>query len=170
MIRVIIVLGAAVWPGERPSPTLLRRSRKAAQLWAEGGYDRVIASGGVGQHPPSEAEIMRRILTENGVPGDAILLEDRSTSTETNARYSLALLGSLADTRITVVTDGTHCRRAGMIFRDQGARVQTVPADDAAPPPRRAVQVKQCLREMLALAWYRIRRRPKRRAGSHDIP
>lgn len=159
MTRVIIVLGAAVWPGERPSPTLLRRTRKAAQLWAQGGYDRVIASGGMGRHPPSEAEIMRRILTANGVPGDAILREDRSTSTETNARYSLALLDSLPDTEVTLVTDGTHCRRAGLVFRDQGARVQTVSADDATPPPRRAVQLHQCLRELAALAWYLVRSR-----------
>ncbi len=164
---MVIVLGCAVWPGECPSHALLRRSRKAARLWHQGGVDLIIASGGIGAHPPSEAEVIRRILLKEGVPDQSILKEDRSTSTLTNARFSLALLRSAennakttakttAETtaEITVVTDGYHRLRAGLIFRDQGTRARIISADDCPPYPRIRVQTKLAMREIAALGRY----------------
>ena len=43
----------------------------------------------------SEAECIRDHLVAGGINADRILLEDRSTSTEENMRYSLPLLRSL---------------------------------------------------------------------------
>ena len=61
MRPVALVLGAAVWPGGRPSPTLRRRALKAAALWHEGQVRAIIGCGGVGRHPPSEAEVIRAL-------------------------------------------------------------------------------------------------------------
>ncbi len=152
MQHVLIILGCAVWPDEQPSPALLRRTRKAAQLWHQGGYDLIIPSGGVGKHPPAEAEVMRRILVDLDVPDDVIRIENRSTSTRTNARNSLALLSE--STQITVVTDGYHRPRAWVTFRQEGAKARTISADDCQPPPTQPLRLKQTLREGLALPWY----------------
>ena len=43
-----VVLGAAVWPGGRPSPALARRAARAATLSAEGKVCGIVACGGFG--------------------------------------------------------------------------------------------------------------------------
>ncbi|MCA3748520.1 MAG: YdcF family protein, partial [Rubrobacter sp.] len=73
--EVAVVLGSQVLPGGRPSGTLMARTLHAARLYAAGRVRLLIPTGGVGQHPPSEAEIMSRILRDAGVPGEAVLPE-----------------------------------------------------------------------------------------------
>ena len=43
--------------------------RHAGGLYAGGGIDLLIPTGGVGEHPPAEAEVMSEILQAMGVPG-----------------------------------------------------------------------------------------------------
>jgi vancomycin permeability regulator SanA len=72
---VIVVLGAAVWAGGRPSPTLRRRVLHAVELLQCGHSDILILSGGVGKFPPSEARVMRRVAMSRGVARDKIIME-----------------------------------------------------------------------------------------------
>jgi vancomycin permeability regulator SanA len=58
---VIIVLGSAVYPGERPSPSLNARVQHAIALYRAGYATHLILCGGLGTYPPSEAEVMRRL-------------------------------------------------------------------------------------------------------------
>ncbi|MGH3146930.1 MAG: ElyC/SanA/YdcF family protein, partial [Rubrobacter sp.] len=60
--RVAVVLGAQVLRSGRPSPTLEARTRHAGELYAAGGVDLLIPTGGEGEHPPSEADVMATIL------------------------------------------------------------------------------------------------------------
>src|SRR5919199_2461978 len=55
---VVVVLGTQVLPGGRPSKPLYARARHAARLYTKGEATLVIPTGGVGKHPPSEAEVM----------------------------------------------------------------------------------------------------------------
>ena len=89
--RYAVVLGTQVLPGGRPSRTLDARVRHAARLYAEGRIGRVVVTGGVGKHPPSEAEVMARVLREEGVPEEAVLLEDEAESTWDSARLVAAM-------------------------------------------------------------------------------
>lgn len=156
MTEVIVILGAAVWPKETPSPTLLRRVNCAAQLWHKSG-GMIIASGGLGKHPPSEAEMMRRLLVDRNVPEAAILLEGQSTSTLTNARYSLAIIRERELGPVIIVTDSYHRARAWITFRSLGASVKTISASYAEPKPRLWLRIKYTLRELIALPVYTAR-------------
>jgi hypothetical protein len=51
----IVVLGSAVWPGERPSPSLSRRIQRGIELWQAGLAQTLVPTGGVGYYPPAEA-------------------------------------------------------------------------------------------------------------------
>ena len=134
-MNTAVILGAAVWPGGVPSPTLERRVRAAIALWTRGEVQHVVASGGLGRYPPSEAEVMSGLLQEAGVPPAEITLEDRSTSTYTNALFTLGLVDPADD--LVVVTDSYHCLRARMTFRALGRQVRTVSASGTPPHPRR---------------------------------
>lgn len=133
-VDAVIVLGAGV-NGEEPSAALWSRIR-AAEDYLEGHPDvPVVLSGGRGPgEAVSEAEAMRRALWTGDEAEDArFLLEDRSTNTAQNFRYSKALLEEHGvDTGtavVAVVTNDFHCFRARMIARRQGLETVGVPAE-----------------------------------------
>lgn len=89
----IIIHGAGL-DGPRPTPLLAGRIDKALDLWnKQHQHGKFIVSGGQGaDEVVSEAQAMRDYLLEKGVPADAILMEDKSTTTWENLRYSLAVI------------------------------------------------------------------------------
>lgn len=125
---VLVVLGARVLPGGMPSGALQARVEKAVELYQRGLAPRLIFSGGIGVNPPSEAQVMRALAVQLGVPPEACILEEQSHSTEQNARYSAELLRSLGARRVVVVSDPYHLLRARQYFRLQGFEVATSPA------------------------------------------
>ncbi len=163
MSHALIVLGAAVWPGGVPSPTLQRRLNRALQIWKAEHFEYVIPCGGLGAHAPSEAEVMRGFLRANGVPETQILLEDRSGTTLQNAENAIALMLDHGIAHAVVVTDGYHCSRAWLSFWALGMRVRVVSAARATPRPRFGVALKAVLRETVALPVYAMRLMLRRR-------
>lgn len=91
----IIIHGAGL-DGPRPTPLLAGRIDKALELWKkQHQHGKFVVSGGQGADEiVSEAQAMRDYLLEKGVPGDAILMEDKSTTTWENLRYSLAIINA----------------------------------------------------------------------------
>ena len=133
-VDAVIVLGAGV-NGETPSAALWSRIR-AAEDYLEIHPDvPVVLSGGQGAGEAiSEAEAMRRALwKEDGAENARLLLEERSTNTAENFRFSKALLEERGlDTgraTIAVVTNDFHSFRAHMIARRQGLKTIDVPAE-----------------------------------------
>lgn len=154
-----VVLGAQVRAGGVPSRTLAARARHAGRLYVCGRLGRnarVIVSGGVGEHPPSEAEAMARILVEQGVPETEILREAASHSTRQSAHYVAALARELDIGEVVVITDPLHCVRAASAFRHEGLTAYPEPAPESPmwrePGERRA----QFIREAGAVIWYRL--------------
>ncbi|MBF9045302.1 YdcF family protein [Rhodobacterales bacterium HKCCE4037] len=143
-MTAIVILGAAVWEGG-PSPTLRRRTLHGARLYHSGAGDVVICCGGMGKYPPTEAEAMAAMLREAGVPDSAIRLEDASTNTRENIRFTLPILRDLGAEKVVIVSDAYHLPRAGLIARRLGLKASTSapPLNDARLWP----QVKGWLRE-----------------------
>ena len=121
-LDAIIVLGARV--DENGPSGSLRQRISAARVYLEENPDTVcIASGGQGEDEPmSEAECIRDHLVAGGIDADRILLEDRSTSTEENMRYSLPMLRSLETDveSVGIVTNDFHVFRALCLARKNG--------------------------------------------------
>ena len=114
---MIVILGAAVWPNEQPSPSLKRRACHAAKLYKANKAPIIIGSGGTGKYAPSEAEMIKRICLTQGVQADAIILEDKSKTTLENVSFSSQILKAKGAKSILVVTDKYHLPRALMCFR-----------------------------------------------------
>jgi uncharacterized SAM-binding protein YcdF (DUF218 family) len=155
--RVSVVLGTQVLSGGRPSRTLQARVHHAAGLYKEGKANLLVATGGVGDHPPSEAEVMARILREEGVPEDAMLLEDKALNTWDSARLVAGIADDLGVRSVLVVTDPLHCVRTVAAFRKAGLIARAEPVYGSPMWRGKWLRRGQLIREIGALAWYRIR-------------
>ncbi|KMT21091.1 YdcF family protein [Clostridium cylindrosporum] len=111
----IMVLGCRV-KGEEPSLSLERRMETALALYNNGYGEKIILSGGKGKGEDiSEAEAMRRFFIKKGVDSNNLILEDKSTSTYENFKYSKVLMGKSNIKSLVVVSNGYHLRRAASI-------------------------------------------------------
>jgi uncharacterized SAM-binding protein YcdF (DUF218 family) len=147
----IVVAGAGVMPGGVPSDALYARTRAATDLYLAGYAPTLALTGGVGDWGPAEAVVAEQLALGWGVPPEAILREERSTSTEENAALLRELLG---DRSVLVVTDRYHVWRCERVFRRHFSRADAV--GTTSPPYIRA---RGALREVLAIPWYAVRGR-----------
>lgn len=151
-----VVLGAAVWKDGQPSPTLQRRAMCGAQLLASNPSMIAVLSGGVGQHPPSEAQVMFDIFQFSGVNEDRLVLEDRSTTTLENVAFSAALLKERGALSVVVITDAYHLPRAKMCFRYLGFKTFGMSPPKGPPKTPWYRIARYWLRELVALPHYRF--------------
>lgn len=91
----IIIHGAGL-DGPRPTPLLAGRIDKALELWnKQHQHGKFVVSGGQGaDEVVSEAQAMRDYLLEKDVPLDVILMEDKSTTTWENLKYSIGIINN----------------------------------------------------------------------------
>jgi uncharacterized SAM-binding protein YcdF (DUF218 family) len=155
--RVVVVLGAQVLPGGRPSRTLAARARHAARLYLRGHADLLIPTGGLGEHPPSEAEVMARIVREEGVPEAAISLEERAMSTWDSALLVSRMARMMGVSSVVVVTDPLHCVRTVAAFEEAGLGARPEPVYSSPMWYEKWSRRGQLARESGALLWYRAR-------------
>lgn len=115
----LVVLGASVYP-DGPSPGLVRRIDAVMNVLDDHPDAVIIASGGQGKSEPmSEAQCIRDELVKRGVDPARILLEDRSTDTLENLRYSRELIAR-DDAAVAVVTNNYHVWRSLRLARKVG--------------------------------------------------
>lgn len=147
----LIVLGARV-KGTVPSLSLQARIDTAAHYLKENKKTLVIASGGKGPGEDiSEAVAIKTALIEQGIDEFRIKLEDQSTDTYENIKFSKKLLPDNAKSGL-LVTNDFHIFRSKMIAEDEGLQVNGLPAKT----PVQAV-VKSYIREYLALTKYYLK-------------
>lgn len=153
---VIIVLGAAVWPEQQPGPSLKSRTERAIDLYRDGHASHLILSGGLGRHPPEEAEVMRRLAVEAGIPSEVLFLEKESHSTWENLLGASEIMQQQRWDTALVVSDPFHMRRSLLMAEDIGFTAYASPAQDSPNHtvlPRRLFYTS---REVFALWWYLI--------------
>ena len=127
---VIVIFGAAVRRGGRPSTTLRWRVESAAAFGRRFAAPLFLPSGGVGRFGPSEASVMANLLMTLGVPGERILLEETATDTFSSARAVARLLRQRGVTApVFAASSGYHLPRCVLLLRAFG-----VTASAAGPP------------------------------------
>ncbi|MCH5272862.1 MAG: YdcF family protein [Lachnospiraceae bacterium] len=115
----VIILGAQV-RGEVPSLVLNARINAAADYLLEHPGATAVASGGKGSGENiSEAEAIKRGLMRRGIAEERILLEDRSTSTLENLKFSAEVIAAY-EKKVVVVTNDFHIYRAVHLAEKQG--------------------------------------------------
>ncbi len=109
----ILLLGYELDAHDRATQELCLRVKAAAKAYQEGYANVIVACGGKTEgHHISEAEVMERLLLEEGIPREAILLENKSQVTIENMRFAASVLGGAKGKRVLVVTSDYHVRRS----------------------------------------------------------
>lgn len=139
----IILLGGATTPASpprRPDPDLgsaADRIWHAARLYQQGLAPQIIVSGGRSPGLESateiqtEAEAMRLLLLNLGVPPSAIVLEEESRTTRENAALTKKLIGNQP---AALVTSAFHMPRSIKNFQKEGLVVDAFPTDFQVTP------------------------------------
>ena len=155
---VIIILGCAVWPGERPSPSLEARVQHGITLYQRGMADYLILSGGIGHYPPSEAEMMRRLAVGHGIPEQSLILDTESSSTIESIQRASSTMQEHDWNTLIIVSDPFHIYRALLMAQDEGIQAWGSPAPNSPTYTIPRLRYYYTLREVLAIAWYQLER------------
>jgi uncharacterized SAM-binding protein YcdF (DUF218 family) len=104
------------------------RVEHGVELFKEGWArrDKIILAGGPLVWKYTWASLMKEQAIFLGVPKDAILLEDRSRTTEEDARFTKEIFKKYGYKSCILVTSPYHSRRATKIFREVMADKITV--------------------------------------------
>ena len=115
---------------------------------------KVVVTGGQGSDEPvTEAQCMYDYLTEHGVEGENIILEDRASNTWENIKYTQELFqsGEVEPTgKILAVSSGFHLARIRMLWAREWEGTYTL-STLAAPASHTPSRLKMYVREPLAL-------------------
>ena len=151
-IDCIIILGAKV-NGREPSGALRNRIDVAGE-YLEANPDTIaILSGGQGSDEEiSEAQCMYERLTARGISPDRLIMEDQSTDTSENMRFSRVLIPENTQS-IGIVTNNFHIFRSLAIARKEGLEnISGVPvATSLISYPH------YMMREFVGVAWDFVR-------------
>jgi uncharacterized SAM-binding protein YcdF (DUF218 family) len=163
-VDAIVVLGGGKlpndpdWDNDDPD---IRATRLGfgLRLFQDGRASTLLLSGA------DQAMKMAHRLEQQGVPANALIVEDTSGNTHQNALYSIAILRQRKLHNVLLVTSGIHMPRAEASFARQGLVVIPAPAPDEYQGPssswwprRSALTLSaRCLREHLGIWFYRIR-------------
>lgn len=101
------------------------RAVEAIELYKLGWAPLIIFSGAAqDKSGPSNAQVMRQIALESGVPREAIILENEGETTKENAEKTQGIVKEKGMESVILVTSAYHQRRAGLEFTKRAESVQ----------------------------------------------
>ena len=154
----IVVLGAGVIGDCVPNLNGMRRVLLGAKLFRDGRAPLLVVTGGSrGEHDCPVADAMAPLARDAGVPADKIILERQSRNTHENGERTAPLLRERNASRILVVTDRLHMRRAAGVFRRLGFAVEPSAVPIYEGHVDNVSMLSAGIREAAALAYYRLR-------------
>ncbi|MBV9846714.1 MAG: YdcF family protein [Kutzneria sp.] len=127
----IVILGSGL-VGSKVPPLLASRLDRARAAYAaeleKGRNPVLITSGGRGpDEEVAESRAMADYLISHGVPEDAVVVEDRSTTTEQNLMFSKSIMQEAKpDYQCLVVTNNFHAFRAALTARKVNLNGQVI--------------------------------------------
>jgi uncharacterized SAM-binding protein YcdF (DUF218 family) len=112
----LVVLGYPTNGDGSASPEERARVLGAVAEYKSGRAAHIIMTGGAAHNRFVEAEAMKRVAVEAGVPADAILVEDKAHDTIENICLSERLMDEHGWQTLEVVSDPAHVVRAALIL------------------------------------------------------
>jgi uncharacterized SAM-binding protein YcdF (DUF218 family) len=174
---VAIVLGGAIGGSVPPRVTAdlsdaADRVLQAARLFKAGKVPRILVTGGNlpwGPAGASEAQLIRELLVEWGVPLTRIEIGTGSRTTAENAREIRAIFDAAPFGSALLVPSAFHMPRALAIFRKAGLPVTPAAADvravhpssltllDVLPDAEALAKTTLAVKEVAGMIVYRVR-------------
>jgi vancomycin permeability regulator SanA len=108
-----VILGAAVWQGNKPSPIFQGRINKAYTLYEQNIIKNILVTGSNAPGEKSEAKTAADYLKKKGVEGKDILIEEKSSNTVEQIAYLKRLsAGKEGQKKLVIISDEFHLVRA----------------------------------------------------------
>ena len=150
----IIVLGAAQYDG-KPSPVFEARLEHAVALWRDGIAPVFIVTGGKLQGDrTTEAAVAREFALSKGIPGDAVIGEDRAHNTLASLTAVANLMRERGLRSAVIVSDPTHMLRSLRMARDLGIEAYGSPTTTSPVGDDLGRSARAMLHELGALGVY----------------
>ena len=156
----IVVLEAWAFDDGTLNESGVNRSLLAVELFQQRIAPIVVLTGAAPNpaRTGSALQPMTHLLTRGGVPHEAITVDDQSNNTHESAVHVAALARARGWTRLVLITDASHVKRASLAFRKQGLTV--APAQTllwkvgGATAPLRVERVGTLMHEYGGLVYY----------------
>ena len=146
-----VILGAAVWSGDRPSPVFRERIKKGNELLRNGTVEFLVLTGGNAPHELPEAEVAKRELLRLGADPTRIVLEEHTSSTVEQILFIRDELTKQGWTTFVIISDQFHLKRALEICAFNGIDADGISSESPLGPYNLALYH---LRESAALILY----------------
>ena len=128
--NIAVVLGAAVWSGNKPSPSLAARVDRALDLLDDGEVSSIFLTGSNAPGELAESEVAYRYIKSKRGHLENIFIEKNTTSTNEQIRFIKKNLIKDGDKKnIVIVSDGYHLVRIIEISKFHNIKVQAVPSN-----------------------------------------
>jgi uncharacterized SAM-binding protein YcdF (DUF218 family)/glycosyltransferase involved in cell wall biosynthesis len=122
----IVVFAGGVGESGKAGGGAQERIARAVDLYKSGIAPVLILSSGYVYSFP-EADVMRALAIDHGVPESAIILEKRAANTYQNVEFVDAILREHRWRRIALVSSPYHMRRSTLVWRKVAPDVEVVP-------------------------------------------
>ncbi len=128
----ILVLGAKAYHGNSYNPCLVSRMTHAVDLYNTKYAPKILVSGGLDREDHvNEAETMKKIALDLGVPSNDIFLESSSTSTYENLLFSQKVVNSAHLNSVIIITEPFHVARTALVAKKLGLKFTVSPASNS---------------------------------------
>jgi vancomycin permeability regulator SanA len=125
-----VILGAAVWGGNRPSPVLRERINKGYELYKGGIISYLVLTGGGSPGEMTEADVAKNELLKKGIDEKYIFAENQSNSTLEQINYlNKNLYQKYRWNEVILITDNFHLLRSKQICTFYNIKAGTVASD-----------------------------------------
>ncbi len=105
----VVIMGAAVFHNNKPSPILKQRILKAINIYRRGLANKIICTGGNAPGEIAEAKVEKSILLQHGIPIDKIITEVNTSTTLEQIVYLRNIL--YPNKSAIIVSDKFHLNR-----------------------------------------------------------
>lgn len=120
-----VVLGAAVWSKDEPSPVFRARLDKAYELYKKGNLRTILVTGAKAPGELTEAQVGNAHLLSLGVASERILIEEKSTSTIEQIHFVNNQLAK-KNKSLCIISDAFHLPRVHEISNFIGMKIKLI--------------------------------------------
>lgn len=149
-----VILGAAVWGGNRPSPVLRERINKGFEIYDRKNVRMLVLTGGGSPNEMTEGDVAKNELVKYGVDPKNLIVENSSNSTIEQLQYVRDLLYKSRNwKKIILISDNYHLFRCEQICSFYNIDSDAISSDT---PLSTEGGVTFCIKESFALVefWF----------------
>jgi len=122
----IVVFAGGVGESGKAGVGVQERLTQAIGLYQTGMAPRMVFSSGF-VFTMREAQLMRAVAIDSGIPPDAIVLEEQAANTYENVEFTRRILNEHKWTRVLLVSSPYHMRRAMLTWKKVAPEITVVP-------------------------------------------